>query len=544
MGYTTFASRRFARAALAAACVAFGLGETRAQNCNDFAMSEFTKVPLASNLGSPLKMAIAADGRILFIERSGTVRLLKPGGAPTQALKLTVPGGSNNEDGLLGIALDPKFATNSWVYLFYTPTSPMGYRISRFTLSGDVLETSSEKVLLTIPHPFTAYGALIIHGAGAMAFDPQGNLLVSTGDLSITNGGHPVPVNENMTNFDAQRTSANSNSLLGKILRITPKDDGTYSVPAGNLFASGTANTKPEVYVMGVRNPFTLTVDPKTGWAYSGEVGPDGTGGPIPSQDEVNQIKGAGNLGWPYLTGDNQAYSDMAGTKYNPAALVNNSKNNTGVKPLPAPTKSLFWMANSASWPITGITPKTGNRCIKVGAFYRYNAAGTNARRLPPFFDNGFFMANHNDGETLRFFKLDESGAIASVRAVFNNLARPMSFEVAPDGALYLMEWGGDNGHWFNNNNGVLSRLEYRGACSTTRVVAETPRGIREAEGMRAVQPGSRLLFPEGAARVDLYDLKGVKRWSAAAGGGAGPAHAVVPSRFESGLMYVKFSAR
>lgn len=511
--------------------------------CTDFQAADFKKVPLVTGIDSPLKMGIAADGRIFYIERSGAVRLLKPGAtAPVQALKLAVADGTQNEDGVLGIALDPKFATNSWIYLYHTLANPMGYRISRFTVVGDILDPASEKVLMKWNHLFTSYGNLIIHGAGAIAFDPQGNLLVSTGDLMhTTDGPTQTPVNEASQVYDAQRTSANSNSYFGKILRITPKDDGTYSVPAGNLFAAGTANTLPEIYAMGVRNPFTLTIDPKTGWAYSGEVGPDGSDGAIPSQDEVNQIKAAGNFGWPYLTGDNQAYADINGKKFDPANLVNNSKNNTGIKNLPAPVKSLFWYGYNSSWPITGIKPNAGNRCIKIGGFYRFNPAGTNPKRLPPAMDNGFFMANHNDNEPLRFFKLDDAGALVSAKTVLTGLARPISSEVGPDGALYVMEWGGDNGHWFNKANGILSRVDYTGTCSTTSLAPRFLGTAFKKDALVTLSPGSRIPFPDGANHADAYDLKGGKLFSAHMDLNRHGLQATVPGGVPAGLMYLKY---
>jgi cytochrome c len=531
---------------LAAGALAFCLpGTVSAQSCTDITASDFKKVPLATGLESPLKMNIAADGRIFFIERSGAVMLLKPGsGTPIKLLGIAVADGTQNEDGVLGIALDPHFASNNWIYIYHTLANPMGYRISRYTLVGDALDAASEKVVMKWNHLFTGYGNLIIHGAGAIAFDPAGNLLISTGDLShTTDGPTQSPVVENSSNgvYDAQRTSSNTNSYFGKILRITPKDDGTYSVPAGNLFAAGTAQTLPEIYAMGVRNPFTLTIDPKTGWAYSGEVGPDGSDGAIPSQDEVNQIKAAGNFGWPYLTGDNQAYADVNGAKFNPAALVNNSKNNTGMKTLPDPVKSLFWYGYNKSWPIDGVKPNSGNRCIKVGAFYRYNPAGTNPKRLPPAMDNGFFMANHNDNEVLRFFKLDDAGALTSIKTVISGLGRPISAEVGPDGALYVMEWGGDNGHWFNQKNGILSRVDYTGSCSTTSLAPRFLGSAFKGRSMAALTPGAQIPYPDWATHVSLYDLKGVKRFSAAVGQSGNGLKATVPADLPAGLMYVDY---
>jgi cytochrome c len=530
---------------LACGMIVMGFGQNISAQvaCNDFATTDFKKTVLAQGLESPVKLAVTKDGRVFYTRRTGGVMLLKPGATtPVEALAIAVNDNANNEDGVLGIALDPKFESNSYIYVYHTLKSPMGYYLSRYTVVADKL--TAGKTVLTIPHIFTVYGALIIHGAGAIAFDPAGNILIATGDLKITAGGFPVPVNENTTNFDAQATSANSNSLLGKILRITPKEDGTYSIPAGNLFPDGTPNTKPEIYAMGVRNPFTLTVDPLTGWAYSGEVGPDGVDGPIASQDEVNQIKQSGNFGWPYLSGDNQAYSDMGGKKYDAAALVNNSKNNTGVKTLPAGTKALFWFSNQGSWPITGIKPQGGSRCIKVGGFYRFNPSIANEKRLPPAMDNGFFMANHEeDNATLRFFKLGQDGSLASVKTVTTGLARPMAFEVGPDGALYIIEWGSDKGHWFNGANGPdgkVSKIEYTGTCSVTGIASKALLGKNEKPNLIALLAGSEILFPAWSNFVTAYGFDGKKKFTVLNRGSK--TKSVVPPSHKSELLYLQFS--
>ncbi len=516
-------------------------GLVHAQACGDFMEAEFKKTTLLSGLESPMKMALAKDGRIFFSLRTGSVMVLKPGATTAiKILSVAVANNIGNEDGVLGIALDPKFESNSWIYVYHTLETPIGFYLSRYTLSGDAL--IEEKKVLTIPHPFSSYAGspLIIHAAGAIEFDPSGNILISTGDLKITSGGFDIPVNENTTNFDAQATSANSNSLLGKILRITPKDDGTYSIPTGNLFPAGTANTKPEIYAMGTRNPFTLTIDPQTGWAYSGEVGPDGVDGPIQSQDEINQIKLASNLGWPYLSGDNQAYNDMNGKKYNPGTLVNNSKNNDGIKTLPAPTKSLFWFSNTQSSPITGITVSNGRRCIKVGGFYRFNPAGVNPKRLPPAMNNGFFMANHEeDNATLRFFKLGDDGSLASVKTVLTGLARPMDFKIGPDGVLYAIEWGSDNGHWLNKTDGKISKIEYSGACSVTGIVKDSNFGKYEKTVLTTVTANTEIVFPEGFNFVKGYDLRGKFMFDLKKDGAGTALQAPVGER--KGLMYLKF---
>jgi cytochrome c len=529
------------KAMVVAGCVAaLGAGKATAQNCSDINPAEFKKVVLASGLDSPMKMAIAKDGRVFWNQRSGKIRMVKPGSTtPVDLTTITVKNGSNNEDGVLGIALDPKFDANNYLYVFYSASTQAGYKISRFTLNGEAL--GNEKVLLTIPHAYPNGSSLVIHGAGGMAFDPSGNLLVGTGDLQVTNGtGGPTPTDQNSADFDAQKTSANSNNLLGKILRIKPTEAGGYTIPAGNLFPEGTAKTLPEIYGMGVRNPFTMTVDPKTGDAYFGEVGPDGTGGTIPSQDEVNQMKAAGNFGWPYLTGDNQAYPGFSAT-----SLVNNSKNNTGIAQLPAPVKSLFWMGMNKSWPIDGYTPKNknvGGRCIKVGGFYRYNAAGTNPARLPPYFDNGLFVANHNQTDSadgIRFFKLGESGELSAIK-VFQNTSRlPMAFEIGPDGVLYMVEWGKDNGHWFNQGDGRILRIDYTGTCSTVGLKSAA---AFEASGLgktRTIYPGSSIEFPTWAVAVDLFDLAGNKVSSIRKAPGA--SNNLVPMPHQDAILLAKF---
>ncbi len=136
-------------------------------------------------------------------------------------------------------------------------------------------------------------------------------------------------------------------------MRIKPEDDGTYSIPEGNLFPVGTPKTRPEIYVMGVRNPFRPSVDSKTGYLYWGDVGPDAgkdhpTRGPK-GMGEFNRATAAGFWGWPYSRGNNQPYNDYdfeteeSGPKFDPARLRNNSPNNTGLEALPPAQESFIW---------------------------------------------------------------------------------------------------------------------------------------------------------------------------------------------------------
>ena len=188
---------------------------------------------------------------------------------------------------------------------------------------------------------------------GDMVFDTNGNLILAVGDNTDpfeSSGYSPIDERSGRQDFDAQRTSGNTNDLRGKIVRIHPEPDGTYTIPSGNLFAPGTALTRPEIYAMGFRNPFRIGLDPKNNHIIVGDYGPDagsdsatrGSRGGV----EWNVLSQPGNYGWPYCQGkigpnNNGCYMDFdfqnntTGAAFNPNALVNNSPNNTGLTNLP-----------------------------------------------------------------------------------------------------------------------------------------------------------------------------------------------------------------
>src|SRR6185503_2812039 len=192
----------------------------------------------------------------------------------------------------------------------------------------------------------------------------------------------------------------NENDLRGKILRIHPQPDGTYTIPAGNLFPPGTPSTRPEIYVMGCRNPFRMAVDERTGWLYWGEVGPD-SGADSASRgpqgyDEWNQARAAGNFGWPYFVANNKAYVDYdfatgtSGAAFNPSAPVNNSPNNTGPVNLPPAQPAWIWYpyANSVEFPeVNG-----SGRTAMGGPVYYYKTNAVAKTKLPAYFDQTLFI--------------------------------------------------------------------------------------------------------------------------------------------------------
>jgi cytochrome c len=224
---------------------------------------------------------------------------------------------------VLGLALDPNFAQNNWIYLNHslpeTTKDANGrkagvIRVSRYTLVGEQLDLASEKALLDIPTQRDE----CCHVGGSLAFDKDGNLYIAIGDNTNpfdSEGYSPHDERPGRFPWDAQKSSANMNDLRGGISRIHPEPDGTYTIPKGNLFPPGTPGTRPEVYVKGTRNGFRVSVDQRNGILYWGDVGPDAGGfdtkrGPG-GFDEVMQAKKPGFFGWPYSRGDNKPYAKI-----------------------------------------------------------------------------------------------------------------------------------------------------------------------------------------------------------------------------------------
>ena len=233
--------------------------------------SRFTKVALVEGLNEPMELEVLSNGDVLFIERNGKLRRWeKVSGDLLEVGFLEVyPDG---EDGLLGLAKDPAFDQNQWIYLYYAPLEGNSInRLSRFTLTENLLDIESEKILLEVP---VFRGCC--HSGGSLEFDSEGNLYLSLGDDSTPFESDDYnPIDERSgrpKNVDAQRSSSNSNDLRGSIIRITPQSDGSYTIPDGNLFPVGTANARPEIYVMGNRNPYRISIDQRNGNLFWGEV--------------------------------------------------------------------------------------------------------------------------------------------------------------------------------------------------------------------------------------------------------------------------------
>lgn len=219
---------------------------------------------------NPTAMAFTPDGRIFVCQQAGAVRVFKNDALlPTAFITLTVD--ASGERGLIGIAIDPDFATNNYVYLYHTVTSPTIHnRVTRVTANGDVALAGSEHTILDLDD----LSAAVVHNGGAMAFGPDGKLYIATGENSIPS---------NAQNLDISH---------GKLLRIN-KDGST---PSDNPFTTGSAQ-RQRVWAYGLRNPYTFSFQRTTGKLYINDVGQD-------IAEEVNDATiGGKNFGWPSSEG-------------------------------------------------------------------------------------------------------------------------------------------------------------------------------------------------------------------------------------------------
>lgn len=424
-----------------------------------------------------MELAVSSDGRVFFAEREGIIKMWRPDTKTTQIIA-KIPVFNGLEEGMLGLTLDPHFDKTHWIYLNHslpqTQTDAQGrktgiIRVSRYELKGDQLDLASEKTLLDIP----VQRDECCHVGGSLAFDSQGNLYVSVGDNTnpfASDGFAPIDERPGRSAWDAQRSSANPNDLRGKINRIHPEPDGTITIPKGNLFPPGTPGTRPEIYVMGNRNPFRISIDPKSGYLYWGEVGPD-AGGPKEGRgpagyDEVNQARTAGNFGWPYFVSENRAYSPYnfetktSGTPFDAAHPVNKSPNNTGAQELP-PAQPAF--ISYAGFPSTKfpVVNAGGGRTAMAGPVYYYDPTLKSETKLPKAFDRTLFIYEWSRNWIIAV-KLDPDHRIEKMERFCSHMTfkRPIDMELGPDGCLYLIEYGTA---WGNNKDTQIIRIEHSG---------------------------------------------------------------------------------
>lgn len=429
--------------------------------------TRFVKTVLASNLDEPMELDMLPDGRILFVERKGAIKMYDPERDYLSTVTV-LPVYTQFEDGLLGLAIDPNYAENNWIYLYYSDPDPDKWEqhLSRFVFRDDSLHRSSEKVLLSV----NVQREECCHSGGSVEFGPDGLLYLSTGDDTnpfASDGFNPIDERPGRSSWDAQRSSANTNDLRGKILRIRPEADGAYSIPDGNLFPKGTPKTRPEIYAMGLRNPFRISIDQGRNWLFWGDVGPDAgkdslTRGPK-GLDGINLARKAGFWGWPYSRGNNQAYHDynfatgQSGPLFDPAKPINESPNNTGLRELPPAQSYLIWYSydESKEFPWVG----TGGKNPMAGPVYYVDKYPAETR-FPDYF-NGKLIIYEWMRNWMYVVRLDSLGRFRGADPFMAGaeFSRPMDMIIGHNGSLYLLEYGT---LWFSRNlDARLSRIDY-----------------------------------------------------------------------------------
>ncbi|MDB5049057.1 MAG: hypothetical protein JWO30_2128 [Fibrobacteres bacterium] len=443
-------------------------------NCADLATTDFKAVKLvarADGISEPIKMAIDGDPAgnidIYWVERLGEVKRYST--ATKSIVKLaTLAVDFTFESGLTGIALDPGFKTNGWMYFYYGlgNAAKFSYRVTRITLNKttNTLDIPSEKVVLE----FTA-GFHKMHTGGAMRFD-------AAGDLWITTGENEAGVNG----------PANTNDLRGKILRIHPTADGSYTVPQGNLFPAGTPKTRPEIYVMGSRNPYTLSLDPVRKAIAWGDVGPDQG----KDQEEHNFTTVPGNFGWPLFAGNNIAVG---------AALDPNAPpvTNSGASPLPPAIPAIYSYHQSASM---------------TGPVYYYDQSLPSTVKLPPHLNGAWFVSDFSQN-WIEAVNLDAAGkTITKKERIFTDLfgkeiKLAIDMMIGPDGALYVLGYSG--GAWFGADAGTsLFRIEYKGSCLPTSGVGLAGIPAPAGHGVRFLKSAVSIDVP-GAHSIEVRNPAG-----------------------------------
>jgi cytochrome c len=453
--------------------------------------TRFTAVTLVPHgeLDEPMMVAVLPDERALIIERKGGFKVYDPATKMT-SLIATIPVNTKYysasgrvteaEEGLFGLTIDPNFRENRWVYLRYADPQVAKWVLARWELRDETtpdgqrrltLVESSKKVLLE----HSAQRERCCHTGGGMAWDKNGNLYMTVGNNT---GGGMFDERPGMENSDDQRATANTNDLRGKILRIHPEPDGTYTIPAGNLFPPGTPKARPEIFAMGMRNPWRVSIDSRTGYVYWGEVGPSdqrASGGPTP-HDEFNQARAAGFFGFPYFIGNNEGIQvrDYVNNRLlppkDPLKPINDSVNNTGLRELP-PAQPAFI---AYSYEVSERFPELGSGAKSAvgGPIYHRADFKPDAKRPFPAYYEGKWLAAEFERGWIMAITLDENSDYVSMEPFLPSYRplQPIDITFGPEGDLYVLDYGSV---WFGKSpDSSLVRIEYNAGNRAPRAKA------------------------------------------------------------------------
>ncbi len=487
-------------------------------------------------LSEPLKIAIDTlsdkSVDIYIVQRNGKLRKYNTA-SNTNITVGTLPSVTTNDMGFTSLALDPDFHKNHQIFVYYSASGPYEFHLSRVTLNDAHTQfkgafTDTEKRLITI-----AAVAGKNHTGSGMAFDSYGDLWINIGKNA------PDYVNsysETDQTMSSENTSSNTADLRGSVLRIHPDNSARgYSIPDGNYGAywadqfqaskpdlaaqyRDTSKVKAEVYVKGMRNPYSLSVHPTKRWASVGMFNVNTTAG----YTETHYLfTHPGFAGYPYFTGGgtghalfplwsntgfgqngNNVWKTAHGSDTeDPLAPVNNSKWNGGPKQLPPVTAALHTYLHDLN------TSHYNGAGGIGGPIYQYVAGGA-AYKLPPHFQNAWFTTDYVQGNSkgIRVFKLNDAGTqVLDSLALFTGkgwLSFPLDFVQGPDGGLYVANYG-DRGTSLDGTG--IGRIEYTGNCSPTVSLA----GASSPEHTFSKLTGNRLEVSEAAYTLVIRDVHG-----------------------------------
>ncbi len=584
----------------------FVAGQTncRQPKSNDFRVTTLVDINMGlQDVKGPVQIAVAPDGRVFVAKMGGEIRVYTPtkNNPSNVTLATKIPTYHQTEDGLLGIVLDSKFSTNNWIYAFYS--DPCGLNcperameLARFTITENN-EFINKKIILRFPRARDDNR----HASGGLSITSDGVLVFGTGDnvkpQDETNAGYG-PIFTGRTTADAQMTSSNTNDLRGKVIRIKPLSFSdsenpvpgigtTYEIPSGNLWekindisfnpnwdASDDINlVRKEVYAYGVRNPYRVRVDSKTGWVFWGDVGPDAqevseTRGPN-GHDEWNLATEPGFFGHPYCNGYNVPYNRLLtedpptyGSTFDCADLVNESRNNTGIRHLPPAVSALVAYAAGNS---TDDDPRFNSNSdwTKIkheretaigGPMYRYDPGLNSSVKFPPYYEGKVFFFDWNR-KILRWITLNPDGTIPKGNAGVENFEAPglptesyIDAQFGPEGALYMLKYS-QSGYTIGTGP-QLFKVEYTGPQDTecykpfeaeggTNSLASQPSGHQLlSPGFSVSQKFHRI--PSGYRTLVLYDITGRVVWNYRRTTSVGSEKVSIPAGLTVGVLWAK----
>lgn len=530
--------------------------------CSDLEPTDFQRTELFSrsgsagsttvpNLAEPVAMAFNAvkagdsvvGADIYFVQREGsfrkydfTTKTVKQIGFINNAEAVE---GGNGDNGLMGVALDPNFQTNRWVYLWYIPprVGQNNYRgrLSRFTLGPqDTLLAASEKNLIDILLSKTRTW----HAGGPMRFDSHGDLWVTIGNNGNDLNGNGSQYSPTDSNANQEWGSSSTASMRGGVIRITP-DTSTkgYSIPEGNFgdywadhFETNgnatlaaqyrdPAKVLPEVYVKGTRSNFSIWVHPTKRWLAWGEVNYQTT------NDEYHLLTTPAFTGFPYFHKNNVATPGTITPAKDPLAPTNTSVMNSGVTQLPPAQPANLWFASGAA------TPTTLPTNVAIGGdVYVYDRNLKSGVKFPPHFHHVWLMMQSlNNNVSVYGVRVDSASvttsgtparldnAVLALNTAPANVRRPVQASYGPDGALYFLNYGGGD-YNATANSGVL-RVAYTGSCHLEPVAVSPSKPLSELR--MSLHAGRLRILEAGHHEIMLFAADGREVFRATGQSGA-----------------------